>query len=86
MDHRRSALANDVRVSSQEAAERLGFSNQHVIRLIRASELSADEVPGASGWQVSLRSVLAFEERREIARQQADERARALDRLGAPLE
>lgn len=86
MGHRRSAPASDVPVSPQEAADRLGFSHQHAVRLIEAGELAADELPGTSGWQISLRSVLDFEERRAIARQQADEHARALDRLGAPFE
>lgn len=73
-------------VSPQEAADQLGISHQYVVRLIEAGELAADELPRASGWRISLRSVLDFEERRAIARQQADEHARALDRLGASLE
>jgi hypothetical protein len=86
MGHRRSAPANSVPVSPQEASDRLGFSHQHLVSLIEAGELAADELPGARGWQISLGSVLDFEERRAIARQQADEHARGLDRLGAPLE
>jgi hypothetical protein len=33
-----------------------------------------------------MRSILAFEERRHAAREVADQAARNLDRLGAPLE
>ncbi len=85
MDNR-SAPANDLPVSPQRAADRLGISHQHVIRLIQAGELPADKLPGSSGWSIPLESVHAFEERREIARHQADEHARVLDHLGAPLE
>ncbi|MBF6619806.1 MAG: hypothetical protein ITG02_06195 [Patulibacter sp.] len=86
MDNWRSDPANEAPVSPQEAADRLGFSCQHVIRLIQADELPANELPGTSGWQIPTRSILAFEERREVASQRADEHARALDRIGAPLE
>lgn len=74
------------KLSPQEAAESLGFSRQHVVRLIRAGELPAEKLPGSSYWQISLGSVLAFEERRTAARERADELSRSLDELGAPLE
>jgi len=86
VDNRRSDPANEAPVSPQEAADRLGFSCQHVIRLIQAGELSANEFPGTRGWQIPTRSILVFEDRREVARQRADEHSRALDRIGAPLE
>jgi excisionase family DNA binding protein len=73
-------------LSPQEAADRLGFSRQHVVRLIQAGELAADKLPGSSYWQIPLGSVLAFEERREAARRRSDELSRSLDELGAPLE
>lgn len=73
-------------LSPQEAADRLGFSRQHVVRLIHAGELAADKLPGSSYWQIPVGSVLAFEERREAARRRSDELARSLDELGAPLE
>ena len=73
-------------LSPQGAADRLGFSRQHVVRLINAGELEAHKLPGSSYWQISLAAVLAFEERREQARARADEFSRSLDALGAPLE
>jgi excisionase family DNA binding protein len=73
-------------LSPQEVADRLGFSRQHVVRLIHAGELPAEKLPGSSYWQIPLGSVLAFEERREAARQRSDELTRSLDELGAPLE
>lgn len=73
-------------LSPREAAERLGFSRQHVVRLIRAGELEAERLPGSSYWQIPLGSVLAFEARREDARRRSDELSRSLDELGAPLE
>jgi excisionase family DNA binding protein len=76
----------DELLSPQEAAERLGFSRQHVVRLIAAGDLDARRMPGSIYWQIPAASVLAFEERRERARRQADELSRALDELGAPLE
>ena len=80
-------VAEDEEVLSPQAvADRLGFSRQHVVRLIQAGELPAEKLPGSSYWQIPLGSVLAFEERREAARQRSDELSRALDELGAPLE
>jgi excisionase family DNA binding protein len=73
-------------VSPQEAAERLGFSRQHVVRLIAAGEIEGHKMPGSSYWQIPLGSLLAFEERRERARRDADAFSRSLDELGAPLE
>jgi excisionase family DNA binding protein len=73
-------------LSPREAADRLGFSRQHVVRLIQAGELAADKLPGSSYWQIPLSGVLAFEERREAARRRSDELSRSLDALGAPLE
>jgi excisionase family DNA binding protein len=73
-------------ISPQQAADRLGFSRQHVVRLINAGELEARKLPGSSYWQIPVATVLAFEERRERASQMADEFSRSLDALGAPLE
>lgn len=73
-------------LSPQDAADRLGFSRQHVVRLINARELEAHKLPGSGYWQIPLTAVLAFEQRREHARRRADEHAIALDELGAPLE
>jgi excisionase family DNA binding protein len=73
-------------LTPQAVADRLGFSRQHVRRLMDAGELEAHQLPNSTHWRVPLRSVLAFEERREEAAKRADERSRALDELGAPLE
>lgn len=73
-------------LSPQEAADRLGFSRQHVVRLINARELPAEKLANSSYWKIPVASVLAFEERRERGRRRADEFSRALDELGAPLE
>lgn len=74
------------RLSPQQVAARLGFSRQHVVRLINAGEIEAEKLPGSSYWQIPLAAVLAFEERRVAARRRSDEFSRSLDELGAPLE
>ncbi len=73
-------------LSPQQAAERLGFSRQHVMRLIGYGELSAQQLPGSSYWKVQLGSVLAFEERRAEGDHIAAEWSRDLDAMGAPPE
>lgn len=73
-------------LSRQQAADRLGLSRQHVVRLVNAGELEARKLPGSSYWQIPLATVLAFEERGRRADEMADEFSRALDALGAPLE
>jgi excisionase family DNA binding protein len=73
-------------VSPRQAAERLGFSRQHVVRLIEAGELPAERLPGSSYWQIPAHALDAFEERRAAARRGADDWSRSLDDLGAPLE
>lgn len=73
-------------LSPQQAAERLGFSRQHVVRLINAGEIGARKLPSSSYWQIPLGSMLDFEQRREHARELSDAFSRELDKLGAPLE
>lgn len=73
-------------LSPQQAAGRLGFSRQHVVRLINTGELRAQKLPGSNYWQIPLASVLDLEEQRERARELADTFSRDLDQLGAPLE
>jgi len=73
-------------LSPRQTAERLGFSRQHVVRLIAAGDLEAHKLAGSSDWQIQIGSVIAFEKRREQARRRADEWSRSLDELGAPLE
>lgn len=76
----------DSMLSPQQAADRLGFSRQHVRRLIEAGELQAQQLPNSTHWKILLRTVLAFEERRVAAEERADQHSRALDELGAPAE
>lgn len=79
-------LDRDELLSPQKAGELLGFSRQHVRRLIDAGELEAVQLPGSSHWKVPARSLVAFEQRRQQANEQADRLSRELDELGAPLE
>lgn len=72
--------------SPQQAADRLGFSRQHVVRLIGYGELQAQKLPGSSYWKIPLASLLAFEQERERGRELADTWSRELDALGAPPE
>ncbi|HEX4837961.1 MAG TPA: helix-turn-helix domain-containing protein [Solirubrobacteraceae bacterium] len=73
-------------LSPQQAADRLGFSRQHVVRLIGYGDLRAHKLPGSSHWKIPLASVLAFEEDRERGRELADDWSRELDAMGAPPE
>jgi len=72
-------------LSPQAVANRLGFSRQHVHRLVEAGELEASQSNSAH-WKIQIRAVLAFEQRRSDAEERADEFSRTLDRLGAPTE
>jgi excisionase family DNA binding protein len=76
----------DSTLSPQQTADRLGFSRQHVRRLIEAGELQAQQLPNSTHWKIPLRAVLAFEERRAAAEERADALSRSLDELGAPAE
>lgn len=73
-------------LSPQQAALRLGFSRQHVRRLIDYGELEARQLPGSSYWKIQLSSVLAFEERRAENDRLTAEWSRDLDAMGAPAE
>jgi excisionase family DNA binding protein len=73
-------------LSPQQVADRLGFSREHVERLVNAGELEAHEPLGSIDWRIPLAAVLAFEERSRRAGEMADEFSRSLDALGAPLE
>jgi excisionase family DNA binding protein len=73
-------------VSPQQAADRLGFSRQHVVRLIEAGEIDAHRLTGSSYWRIPVDALLAFEQQRAEARRVADEHSRALDAADAPLE
>jgi excisionase family DNA binding protein len=82
---RREALRGDV-LSVQQAADRLGLSRRHVVRLVNAGELQAHGTSDASDWEIPLAAVLAFEERSRLADELADEFSRSLDAQGRPLE
>jgi excisionase family DNA binding protein len=73
-------------LSPAQVGRRLGFSRQHVARLIEAGELRGERMEGSRYWKVPLREVIAFEERRDQAREQADAFSRSLEELGAPAE
>jgi excisionase family DNA binding protein len=73
-------------LSPQQAADRLGFSRQHIVRLIGYGELQAQKLPGSSYWKIPLASLLAFEQERERGRELADTWSRDLDAMGAPPE
>lgn len=73
-------------LSPQEAADRLGFSRQHVRRLMEAGELEGKKLPKSSHWKVPLGSILDFEQRRSEGERRADEFSRSLDEMGAPAE
>jgi excisionase family DNA binding protein len=73
-------------LSPQQAADRLGFSRQHVMRLISYGDLEAQQLPGSSHWKIPLPSLLAFEAERERRRDLTDDWSRELDALGAPAE
>jgi excisionase family DNA binding protein len=73
-------------LSPQQAADRLGFSRQHVMRLIGYGDLEAQQLPGSSHWKIPLSSLLAFEAEREQRRNITDDWSRELDALGAPAE
>lgn len=76
----------DERLSPQQAAVRLGFSRQHVRRLIEAGVLEAERLPGSRYWQIPLASVLRFEEERDRGQRETSAWSRDLDRMGAPAE
>ena len=73
-------------LSPQQVADRLGFSRQHVVRLIGYGELQAQKLPGSSYWKIPLTSVLAFEERRDESEHRTAQWSRELDAMGAPPE
>jgi excisionase family DNA binding protein len=73
-------------LSPQQVADRLGFSRQHVVRLIGYGDLPGEKLEGSSYWKIPLASVLAFEERRAEADRLTAQWSRDLDAMGAPAE
>lgn len=53
-------------LSPQQAATWLGFSRQHVVRLIGYGEIPAEKLPHSGYWKIPLASVLAFERTRSV--------------------
>ena len=79
--------ADDALLSPNQAAERLGFSRQHVMRLVESNRLEARRLsPDSRYWKIPAASVAAFEQERDAAIKRADASSRELDSLGAPLE
>lgn len=73
-------------LSPQETTRRLGFSCQHVRRLIDYGVLEARQPPGSSYSRIPLWSVLALEERRAESDRLTAAWSRDLDAMGAPDE
>ncbi len=73
-------------LSPQQAARRLGFSRQHVMRLIDSGKLEGRQLPGSTYWKIPLSSALALEERRAEHDRLTAEWSRDLDAMGAPSE
>ena len=85
-DVRIMLVATGELLSPREAGEVLGFSRQHVRRLIDAGELEGTQLPGSEHWRITTASVETLLARRACAAAEADTHARELDALGAPLE
>jgi len=73
-------------LSASEAAQRLGYTRDHVLDLVRIGALTSRGRGEGSFTRVALSSIVAFEQARERAREQADAHSRSLDDAGAPLE
>lgn len=81
-----TVASEDELLSPQEAATRLGFSRQHVVRLIGYGEIEAQKLPGSRYWKIPVTSVLDFERRRAASDRLVEEWSRDLEALGAPAE
>lgn len=81
-----TVAAEDELLSPNQTAARLGFSRQHVVRLIQAGELAGSKLEGSSYWQMPMSSIVEFEQRRALAQKATDDFSRSLDAAGAPLE
>lgn len=73
-------------LSPNAVAERLGFSRQHVRRLVDAGELVGEQLPNSRYWRIPVSSISAFEERRDRVAREADAFSAELEELGAPAE
>ena len=81
-----TVVEEDASLSPQQAGLLLGFSRQHVVRLIEAGELEGERMPNSLYWKVPRRAIEEFGRKREAAEERAATLSRDLDRLGAPLE
>lgn len=73
-------------LSVSETAQRLGYTREHVLDLVRIGALASQGPEAGSSAQIPRSSVVAFEQSRERAREHADAHSRGLDEAGAPLE
>ncbi len=76
----------DALLSPSAAAQYLGLSRQHVVRLVEAGRLDGQRMPGSEYWQIPLTSVIALRDSREGARDRARKFSQLLDEAGAPAE
>jgi excisionase family DNA binding protein len=60
----------DSMLSPQHAADRLGFSRQHVRRLIEAGELQAQQLPNSTHWKIPF--ALSWPSRSVVPRQKRE--------------
>lgn len=80
------AIDDNGMLSIRDAGDRLGFSAEHMRRLIEAGELAASQPSDEVHAKVPMRAILGFERRRSGAERRADEFSRSLDEAGAPAE
>jgi excisionase family DNA binding protein len=73
-------------LSLRQAAARLGFSRQHVMRLVEYGDLPAEKLTSSTDWKIPLSSVLAFEEQRAEHQRMTAQWSRDLDAMGTPAE
>lgn len=74
-------------VSPNQAAQLLGFSRQHVMRLITSGHLPARRMsPDSSYWEIPIEKIVEFKEERDRRASLADDLSRSLTEAGAPLE
>lgn len=74
-------------VSPSQAAELLGFSRQHVMRLITGGRLEARRMsPDSTYWEIPVDSIVEFKKERDHRAAFSDEFSKSLTQAGAPLE
>jgi hypothetical protein len=74
-------------LSPNQAAQLLGFSRQHVMRLISNGRLQARRMsPDSAYWEIPIESVVEFKQERDRRAAFSDDFSRSLTEAGAPLE